>query len=461
MAKKKNKNRDFSKLKETVAKFLKISAKVLIATIVIAIAVAFIAIPFLHNKMNDVVAKCIWYSSCLLFVTSAIATAFKKPKTPSKYPLLDFLGNLGLVPIVVLFGSAFLINYYDTAYTWWWAVFVLILLYIPVFTFGMRNFLKKEKEYTEDQLKASLKSCWKYVCFYWLIDLFYMAIFNYWIANEQLKTIWLTMQFIFGGLAMVYIFYNLTRAFLSNTKKHWWGLLQDFLWGVAITVYLIFLIPNDSLQTIVLSITAAVYGGLLTLVGVAWTIKDNSEKLKQERKLSIKPYLEVHHRFLTQISEIPTDVSNFVTIGDIISMRRNLPDEISNSSASQEVSNGFVNSIRPSQYLLHHGLIYIEIENCGAGNAINFKLKYNDAPISTTSVTTNNPQKILLILKDELFKGAEDEYIGIDLLFEYTNVSSLGKYEQKEQIMFGRNQEGNLYISQFGEDMLTSPKEII
>ena len=171
MAKKKNKNRDFSKLKETVAKFLKISAKVLIATIVIAIAVAFIAIPFLHNKMNDVVAKCIWYSSCLLFVTSAIATAFKKPKTPSKYPLLDFLGNLGLVPIVVLFGSAFLINYYDTAYTWWWAVFVLILLYIPVFTFGMRNFLKKEKEYTEDQLKASLKSCWKYVCFYWLIDL--------------------------------------------------------------------------------------------------------------------------------------------------------------------------------------------------------------------------------------------------------------------------------------------------
>ena len=81
---------------------------------------------------------------------------------------------------------------------------------------------------------------------------------------------------------MVYIFYNLTRAFLSNTKKHWWGLLQDFLWGVAITVYLIFLIPNDALQTIVLSITAAVYGGLLTLVGVAWTIKDTNEKRKED-----------------------------------------------------------------------------------------------------------------------------------------------------------------------------------
>ena len=461
MAKKKVKKRDFSKAKEKAKKALKISVKVLIAIIGIAATVAFIAIPFLHNKIDAVVAKSLWYPSCLLFVISAIAMVFKKPKTPSKYPIFDFLGNLGLVPIVVILGSAFLINYYDTAYTWWWAIFVLVFLYIPIFTFGMRNFLKKEKEYTEDQSKATLKICWKYVGFYWLMNLFYVAIFNYWIANKQSQTVWLTLQFIFGGLAMVYIFYNLTRAFLSNAKKHWWGLLQDFLWGIAITVYLIFLIPNDALQTIVLSITAAVYGGLLTLVGVAWTIKDNSEKLKQERKLSIKPYLEVHHRFLTRISEIPTDVSNFVTIGDIISMQRNLPDEISNFSASQEISNGYVNNIQSSQYLLHHGLIYIDIENCGAGNAINFKLKYNDAPISTTPVTTNNPQKILLILKDELFKGAEDEYIGIDLLFEYTDVSSLGKYEQKEQIMFGRNQEGNLYISQFGEDMLTSPKEII
>lgn len=283
MAKKKNnKKRDFSKVKEKALRILKISAKVLVAIVGIALTVAFIAVPFLHNIMNDVVAKCIWYPSCLLFVASAIATVFKKPKTPPKYPIFDFLGDLGLVPIVVLFGSAFLINYYDTAYTWWWAIFVLIALFLPVFTFGMRSFLKKEKEYTEEQLQSSLKICWKYVCFYWMIDLFYMAIFNYWIAEEQSKTIWLTLQFIFGGLAMVYIFYNLTRAFLSNTKKHWWGLLQDFLWGIAITVYLIFLIPNDSLQTIVLSITAAVYGGLLTLVGVAWTIKDTNEKRKED-----------------------------------------------------------------------------------------------------------------------------------------------------------------------------------
>ena len=111
MSKKKTKKRDFSKVKEKALKILKISAKVLIAIIGIAITVAFIVIPFLHNQINDIVAKCIWYPSCLLFVASAIATVFKKPKKPSKYPIFDFLGDLGLVPIVVILGSAFLINY--------------------------------------------------------------------------------------------------------------------------------------------------------------------------------------------------------------------------------------------------------------------------------------------------------------------------------------------------------------
>ena len=282
MAKNKVKKRDFSKVKEKALKILKISSKVIIAIISIAALLAFVVVPFLHSKIKDVVAKFVWYPSCVLFVVSAVATVFKKPKTPSKYPIFDFLGNLGLVPIVVIFSSAFLINYCDTAYTWWWAIFVLVALFLPIFVFGMRIFLKKEKEYTEDQIKTSLKVCWKYVGFYWLMDLFYMAIFNYWTADEQSQTLWLTLQFVFGGLAMVYIFYNLARAFLSNAQKHWWGLLQDFLWGIGITVYLIFLIPDNALQTIVLSITAAVYGGLLTLVGVAWTIKDTNEKRKED-----------------------------------------------------------------------------------------------------------------------------------------------------------------------------------
>ena len=467
MAKKKVKKRDFSKAKEKAKKALKISVKALIAIVGIAATVAFIAVPFLHNKIDAIVAKIIWYPSCLLFIISAIATIFKKPKTPSKYPIFDFLGNLGLVPIVVIFISAFLINYYDTTYSWWWAAFVLVALFLPIFVFGMRIFLKKEKEYTEDQIKTSLKVCWKYVGFYWLIDLFYMAIFNYWTANEQSQTLWLTLQFVFGGLAMVYIFYNLARAFLFNAQKHWWGLLQDFLWGIAITVYLIFLIPDSALQTIVLSITAAVYGGLLTLVGVAWTIKDNSEKIKQERKLSIKPYLDARYKCFTDITEIPNENIFFISVGKFTVVQRTIPDEINDLFILHSRVYGNNERLAPSVYTLQlaefistHELIYYEIENCGAGNAIDVRMKINDNEVVSFCITTSKPKKILLILSDELLEGEKTNCAKIHFSFEYTDVSSFARYKQDETLTFGRDSNDNLYVSQMQEDLLTPPIEM-
>ena len=94
MAKKKVKKHDFSQTKEKAIKVLKISAKALIAIIGIAVAIAFIVVPFTHNKIDAVVAKFIWYPSCLLFVISAVMAVFKKPKMSSKHPIFDFWGNL-------------------------------------------------------------------------------------------------------------------------------------------------------------------------------------------------------------------------------------------------------------------------------------------------------------------------------------------------------------------------------
>ena len=85
---------------------------------------------------------------------------------------------------------------------------------------------------------------------------------------------------------------------------------------------------------------------------------------------------------------------------------------------------------------------------------------YNDVTISSFCVTTSTPEKILLILKDELFEPNREEYIEIKLSLEYTDVSSLGKYEQRERIMFGRDMWGNLYMSQMQDDFLTAPDEI-
>ena len=72
MAKNKVKKRDFSKTKEKALKILKISAKVIVAIIGIAALLAFVVVPFLHSKINDVVAKFVWYPSCVLFVVSVV-----------------------------------------------------------------------------------------------------------------------------------------------------------------------------------------------------------------------------------------------------------------------------------------------------------------------------------------------------------------------------------------------------
>ena len=64
-----------------------------------------------------------------------------------------------------------------------------------------------------------------------------------------------------------------------------YGLVLVILIGIAFTIYSVFLIPNENFQTIVTTILAAVFGGLLTLVGSAWTIK-YGDKQKHDYELA-------------------------------------------------------------------------------------------------------------------------------------------------------------------------------
>lgn len=291
---KQRKKRDFTKIKSAIWAVLKICGKITKAVVGLVSLAAFLVVPFLHNYIDHIWAQWIWYPACAIFIVSAIFDSRNADKKPSKIPLFDFLEKISLLPAVMILGSAFIINYYNVAFSWWWAGFVIFAVCFPMFIFGIRKHLEKEKNYTSEQIKRSQENCWKYVLFYWLIDLFYMSIFNYWQAAEQLKTPWLILQFVFGGLAMIYIFYNLTRVFLAKGEKHWWGLLQDFVLGISITIYLIYLIPDtNNLQTIVTAITASVYGGLLTLIGVAWTIKRQDDINQEQEKKAYRPVVVV------------------------------------------------------------------------------------------------------------------------------------------------------------------------
>lgn len=115
----------------------------------------------------------------------------------------------------------------------------------------------------------------KYILFYWLVDAFYIAIFSH----------SLLCQFITGDLCMVIIFTNLSNLVISRKAVSKVAMLHDFVAEIAITIYLIYIIPNPSLQNIVLIIARALFGGLITLVGVAWTIKDGHRREAESNRL--------------------------------------------------------------------------------------------------------------------------------------------------------------------------------
>ena len=116
-----------------------------------------------------------------------------------------------------------------------------------------------------------------------------------WAIRKPLIVNWsdnLVCQYIFGSLILFVVFMNLAGAFTypkERTGLEKWGLLQDFLLGIGLSIYLIYIIPDYDLRVIVIPVVAAVYGGLITLVGVGWTIRKSDHDRKEEQIQKNRP----------------------------------------------------------------------------------------------------------------------------------------------------------------------------
>ena len=230
-------------------------------------------------------------------------------KEQSKFIQVSSFG--GILQLLFIISGIFLINYYDTGYNWYWFAFAIIAVSIPIGCVSVKAWAESKNTYSTEQVKVANVRLGKYIMFYWLLDLFYMACFNQ----------WLVLQFVFGGLAMLIVFYSLTVAFLSEIKTNKWLLLTDFILGIGLTVYLIYIIPNDDLRNIIIPIVSAVYGGLLTLVGVAWTIKDNNNKKRQDELNKAKPMFSLMTDFYVALNSvyptIPFYIPNYSSLNDV------------------------------------------------------------------------------------------------------------------------------------------------
>lgn len=256
--------------------------------------IAFSVIPFLHNIINHTLAQWLWYPSFAIFLMLVIVDYIKNKEPTFKTPVFEFWGKWGFANVFPMFISIFVFNYYDIDFIWLWIIFAYVAIYVPLFFISLLTFdIKNNSRTKEEQQKASLNIC-KYIMLYWLLDLLYISI-----ANN-----WLMATIVFGVLSVIIIFFNLGNAFLNGTKSLRFLIVLDLVIGLCLSAYLIFIIPNDSLQNITLTITASVFGGIFTLIGVAWTFKKGdadrqadlhrleTERKEEERKKFV-PYINI------------------------------------------------------------------------------------------------------------------------------------------------------------------------
>lgn len=375
-------------------KVLKTIWNVFYSIIGLSAFVIFVVLPFLQGKFNPLISQIAWYLSATLII---VHSTLLKEKT-KQHSLITFISDRSWFLIVILFTSAFVINYYDTGFDWYWAIFILIAIGIPFTAINILSYNRKNLSLTNDQIKNSHINISKAIFFWWFIDLFFIS------SVKQ----WMTWVFIFGGLSMLIVFYNLAFSFLANKKRNKLFLLQDFILGIGITIYLIYIVPDQRLQTILLTVVSAVYGGMITLVGIAWTIKENHNTNRLNYLKGIKPlfyavrYNNVNYtnKSTIRMGFVPEDKSrkgSFVILGAIRNSEKS--ELIINKLTIDDISlvPEFENVIEKSKVVEVSVLFERDLSTCKDAFLYVFDVEGNQFSYRISFIHENNEHEILKI----------------------------------------------------------------
>ena len=275
----------YNRIKSVIVKGMKLICKFLRRVILVLSVLAFFIIPFMNAWFDNFIAQCIWYPALAVMVILLICESVRKDGADSEETVVDHVGKWSFGAILFTFLSIFVLHYYNITYIWLWVIFGVVAIYTFLFFLSLLSYNLKHRELTKEERQKISINVVKYILLYWLFDLTYLGIFNGWF--------WVII--IFGTLAVTFVFYNLVLAFFNIVESLRVWLVLELLFGMGIAIYLIYIIPNETLQSIIVAIVAAVFGGMFTLIGVAWTFKKGDiDRKEDERKKNI-PYMKVVH----------------------------------------------------------------------------------------------------------------------------------------------------------------------
>lgn len=252
----------------------------------------------------------------------------KNTKTPVVLSQMEKLTLSSAVTSLVGIIVALIVHFVWINFSWYWFTFAIVAWETPICFCWFKAYAGNKGNYTKEQHTLAIINTIKNITYWWLLDCLYMAIFNQW-------KVWI---FIFGGIILIRNLYVLTVAFLKNYDKGPFfsvAMLIELLLAVAITIYLIYLMPDtNNLQTIVTAIVSAVYGGLFALVGVAWTIKSSTNKHAEDERKKLIPYVR-----LTSVEEAEGAVCTNFGSGLDLHKQTDLEKLINNQFYSYRISN--------------------------------------------------------------------------------------------------------------------------
>lgn len=221
----------------------------------------------------------------------------------------------------------------------------------------------------------------------------------------------------------------------------------------------------------VLSFYGSLLGAAATIIALKETINFTRESQKEERKLSIRPYLETQKYNYTDLQKIPTNLETlFINVSKrITTYQASLPEEFEDMKILQkrllagekiDLIDQTLFDLKLEALFQKKYLLSYDIVNCGAGNAINVNLRINGrSVIPSFCVITGESKKIIFVLNNDLLEDT-NEY-SLKLTLTYSDVASLADYYQTEEIIFSnKNADSKLKTLQLSGSLLTKPIEI-
>lgn len=172
-----------------------------------------------------------------------------------------------LIVILVTLGITIPLHFkFPDKLTSYWVIAICVSIICP---FTLANFkinMEAKGNFTEEQKKAATSKLGIMMLSIWYADFTFVCMFMD----------WLIAFYVLAGLYLIKMIYNVTSVLVNRkdaTAYPNFLIVGDFVLSFLLLILLIYKIPDQTLQTIVISLSAALIGGLLTLIGVVLTIK--------------------------------------------------------------------------------------------------------------------------------------------------------------------------------------------